>query len=245
MSLARVKNTYERFGSTDPMYAVLSVDEFKGNQGDAEKFFELGREEISGVMEYLKGVNRQVARHRALDFGCGAGRLSQALADHFSRVDGVDIAESMVSTARGHNRHGDRVQYHVNAVDHLELFASGTFDFIYSNITLQHVPPEASTNYIREFMRLLTPNGVAIFQVPSGTLYAEDSVGAFLYRVHRHHLRPLWKKLRGRHPVEIHYVPKETVHAIVDESSCSMVDIVRVNPHRREENYRYCVSKSK
>ena len=243
MSLARVKNTFERWGTMDPMYAVLSVKEFKHNQGDSNKFFQLGREEIDGVMAYLENLGQTVPRGKALDFGCGLGRLSQALADHFSEVEGVDIAESMVAAARNYNKHGHRVQYRVNVVDHLQCFSDDSFDFIYSNITLQHIPPEASTNYIREFTRVLRPNGVAIFQIPSGTSHAPGSLGAMVYRVYRHHLRPFLKRLRGKHPVEIHYVPRSIVSEIVDQAGCTMVDVLKLDRHRREDSFRYCFSK--
>ena len=243
MSLARVKNTFERFGKTDPMYAVLSVDDFKHNQGDPNKFFQLGQEEIAGVMAYLENLGMSVSHGKALDFGCGLGRLSQALAEHFAEVEGEDIAESMVDAARSYNRHGNRVRYRVNTVDHLQCFADDTFDFIYSNITLQHIPPEASMNYIREFGRILRPKGIAVFQVPSGTAHAPGSFGAMVYRVVRHHLRPFVKMLRGRHPVEIHYVPRKIVSEIVDQAGCTMVEELKLDRHRREDSFRYCFSK--
>ena len=65
----------------------------------------LGEVEASGL---------RVPHHQALDFGCGVGRLTQALAEHFERVAGVDIAASMIARARQENRHGDRVRYVVN-----------------------------------------------------------------------------------------------------------------------------------
>jgi SAM-dependent methyltransferase len=44
---------------------------------------------------------------------------------------------------------------------------STRFDFIVSNIVLKHVPPEIACSYIREFLRVLAPEGIAVFQLPS------------------------------------------------------------------------------
>ncbi len=182
-------------------------------------------------------------RQRALDFGCGVGRLSQALAEHFERVVGVDIAESMVQRAREYNRYGDRVVYLVNTSDDLEILDSNSFDFVYTNITLQHIPPEPAGKYIREFFRVLRPGGVAIFQVPSGKPYKAGSVRAWLYTIRRRHLRRIWKIVRGRPPVEMHYIALEQVKYIVEQSGGRLVDIVDVGKGRkRGKNFRYCAT---
>jgi 2-polyprenyl-3-methyl-5-hydroxy-6-metoxy-1,4-benzoquinol methylase len=99
-----------------------------------------------------------------LDFGCGLGRLSQALAQQFQRVDGVDVSASMIRQAQQFNRHGDKVEYHLNVKIDLSLFPRSQFDFIYSNIVLQHIPPRHQLLYIAEFMDLLKTDGVAYFQ---------------------------------------------------------------------------------
>lgn len=242
-SLAHVQQTYERFGRDDPMYAVLSERRFRHNRWDRAEFFGTGRTEIAEALAYVQRLGLMPRRGRVLDFGCGVGRLSQALAEHFQQVVGVDIAQSMVDRARSWNMHGDRVEYRVNARDDLRLFPDESFDFIYSNITLQHIPPEASARYIAEFVRLLRPDGVALFQVPSGPSLQTSAWGRMLYRIRRHHLRRLFKAVRGRHPVEIHYVPREEVLRLVMESGGNLVDIIDVRQHRGAGNFRYCVGK--
>ena len=243
MSLAQVKRTYEMFGREDPLYAILSVNRFRHNRWNRDEFFHTGQQEIAEVLAYVEGLGVQPQHGRALDFGCGVGRLSQALAGSFGQVVGVDIAESMVERARSYNAHGGRVEYRVNATDDLKCFANDSFDFLYSNITLQHIPPEASSRYIREFVRVLRPGGVGVFQIPSGAPYRPGSLGAMLYRIRRHHLRRFWKIVRGRHPVEIHYVPRKEVERLVAQSGGRILNVVDVHRHRREENFRYCFAK--
>jgi ubiquinone/menaquinone biosynthesis C-methylase UbiE len=48
----------------------------------------------------------------------------------------------------------------VNDQDDLRIFPDNTFDFIYSNFVLQHIKPDYTKAYIREFLRVLAPGGI-------------------------------------------------------------------------------------
>jgi 2-polyprenyl-3-methyl-5-hydroxy-6-metoxy-1,4-benzoquinol methylase len=244
MSLATVKKTFEKFGRDDPLYAVLSRKGLRHNKWDPDEFFQTGNREIGRVLRYVDALRLPLARRRALDFGCGVGRLSQALAEHFQQVVGVDIAESMIEHACRYNRHGERVRYLLNTTDRLQILDAESFDFVYSSLTLQHIPPEPAGAYIREFFRVLRPGGVAVFQVPNGRPYKAGSIRAWWYRIERRHLQPIWKVLRGRSPVQMHYIPRGQVQSIVEGCGGRIVDVVdlgrRAKPNKR---LRYCTTR--
>ena len=122
---------------------------------------------MEGLIRDISGLDAGLDRGRALDFGCGVGRLTQSLADHFDEVIGVDIAPSMIEKAESLNRHGGRCRYLVNGEDDMRVFPDGHFDLIYSNITLQHVKPVHALNYVREFFRILSRRGIMVFHMPS------------------------------------------------------------------------------
>src|SRR2546428_777897 len=73
----------------------------------------------------------------------------------------------MIRHAERFNRHGARCHYHLNASGDLGIFEPDRFDFVYTNVTLQHMEPRYAKRYIVEFLRVMRPGGVLIFQVPS------------------------------------------------------------------------------
>jgi ubiquinone/menaquinone biosynthesis C-methylase UbiE len=224
MTLKDVQKTYEDYGKDDPLYAVLSRKDAKDNKWDIEEFFASGRDEIAEAMAHLSELGVSVDKGRAMDFGCGVGRLTQALCELFERVVGVDISFSMIESAQKHNKHGDRCEYRVNTTDDLAQLDDASFDFVYSNISLQHSPPEASSNYIAEFFRILRPGGVALFQIPSGPRHDPGTLGEKLYSIKRGPLRRFWKRIRGMPPVEIHYVNQSLVEEIIESSGGRLID---------------------
>jgi SAM-dependent methyltransferase len=165
VNLKETQANWTALGEDDPMWVVLTDPEKKGHRWTPEDFFATGLREIEGLFAQLQkaGLNPP-ASGRALDFGCGLGRLSQALATRFATVDGVDISSSMIRQADTFNRFPDRVKYHVNPHDNLALFATGQYDFICSLIALQHIPPAFQQSYLRDFLRVLKPGGIACFQ---------------------------------------------------------------------------------
>ncbi len=167
MDLDGLRDTWNELGRKDAMWAVLSGPLEAPRAWDPDAFFRTGVEEVAAVLSRAAAVGAAPRRERALDFGCGIGRLSQALAGHFTEVHGVDIAAAMLEQARQQNRAGDRCHFHLNESDSLALFPDAMFDFVYSSITLQHMEPRYSRRFLAEFFRVAKPGGVVVFQIPS------------------------------------------------------------------------------
>jgi SAM-dependent methyltransferase len=70
----------------------------------------------------------------------------------------------MIEQAQALNKSPATVRYHLNVRTDLSAFPEKSYDFIYSNICLQHIPTRYQLNYIADFMRLLKPGGIAYFQ---------------------------------------------------------------------------------
>ncbi|MCC6293077.1 MAG: class I SAM-dependent methyltransferase [Bryobacterales bacterium] len=107
---------------------------------------------------------------RVIEIGCGAGRVTRALAGVFGEVHAVDISGEMIARARSFlagrpNAHA----YQNNGVDLSVLnphVADGSADFAFSTIVFQHIPSrEVIETYVREVSRLLRPGALFKFQV--------------------------------------------------------------------------------
>jgi 2-polyprenyl-3-methyl-5-hydroxy-6-metoxy-1,4-benzoquinol methylase len=164
VNIEQANKNWTELGENDPMWVVLTEQDKRGGKWTPEEFFATGREEIGQVLQRIREAGVSVLAGTALDFGCGLGRLSQALAGHFQHVDGVDVSASMIRGAQKYNKRPEKVEYHLNAKTDLSLFPKNRFDFIYSNIVLQHIPTRHQLLYVAEFMDLLKIGGVAHFQ---------------------------------------------------------------------------------
>jgi SAM-dependent methyltransferase len=108
---------------------------------------------------------------RVLEIGCGAGRVTRALAKLFGEVHGVDVSGEMVALAREALRDcPNAFVYQNNGMDLSVLPPGLIFDFAFSSIVFQHIPSrEIIENYVREVNRVLRPGALFKFQVQGDT----------------------------------------------------------------------------
>lgn len=163
--LKDIKDNWEEFARVDPLWSILPEPDKKNNRWTIQELFHTGEIEIRSVMEQLAQIPVRRLDGRALDFGCGVGRLSQALAGYFQEVWGVDISCRMIELAEKYNLHPDRCRFLVNDQPDLRLFPDDYFDFIYSNIVFQHIPPALTFGYLKEFLRIIKTGGIVVFQM--------------------------------------------------------------------------------
>jgi SAM-dependent methyltransferase len=168
MALDELKSTWDSLGSVDPLWAVLTDPARRNGGWDLEEFMETGRLTVGAAVDTLTRHDVSLGE-RVLDFGCGVGRLSNALAEHAKSVVGIDLAASMVDRARELNRHPDQVEFVL--YDGLTLpFEDGSFDGALSLLVLQHGRPEVQLRCLMELQRVVRPGGVLMLQIPSRPL---------------------------------------------------------------------------
>lgn len=221
-NLRQLAQQWERLGQEDPLWAILSEPERRGGRWNPEEFFQTGRHEVVHTIERIEAVAK-LARGAALDFGCGVGRLTQALAEHFDEAHGVDISSSMVERAREYNRWGERCRYHHNPKTELALFEDCRFDFVLSAITLQHVQPRFAVGYLQEFARVLRPGGILFFHLPSST--SKDLRGMYYRLAPARLLSTLHRWKHGYEIYEMHSIPERKVTALLESSGLEVLDV--------------------
>ena len=162
------KHDWEVLGKVDPLWSILSRPDAKHGNWNVKEFFQKGQDEIDIMMRKAKELGFPVGFDNALDFGCGVGRLSRALGEYFSTVEGVDISENMIERANDLNNNRPELRFRVNNANNLSVYQSDSFDLIYTNRVLQHVPHRKDIlNYVSEFVRVLKPGGLLVFQLLS------------------------------------------------------------------------------
>jgi SAM-dependent methyltransferase len=215
--LEHLRTTWNALGEDDPLWAILSHPDKRGGRWDADSFFAAGEHEIATVEALCAALARPRAHGLALDFGCGVGRLSRALASRYAQVIGVDISPSMLAQARELHAQFPNVRFVENAATSLEFLAAASVDLVYSVITLHHMPARLQLGYIAEFLRVLAPGGVAVFQIASG--YSHDWRGMAYRLLPNRLLAPLRRRVHdSRVAAELHVVAEADVVALASRS---------------------------
>lgn len=147
------------------------------------KFYAGGVRDVNKMMPLMHSVGlfkkAWLAQATALDFGCGLGRMSNALASvGFAKVMCVDQAHSFLDTAKKSLTKlagqgvvvadvASRVEFVQSDPDLLCRQKPSSIDFVHSIITLQHMKPMLQVAYIEQLCDVLRPGGVGYFQIPT------------------------------------------------------------------------------
>jgi SAM-dependent methyltransferase len=236
INLERLRSDWDALAKRDALWAILT-DGTKADGGwDVAEFFETGEIEMATVMGYLAEVGcLPDAAGAALDFGCGVGRLTQAMARRFAACVGVDISEEMIRRAEELNAYA-QCSYLTSVADRL-LFAEESFVFVYSNIVLQHMPRKLALRYLREFVRVLEPGGVLVFGVQDS--FVAKDVASRVERVRDVlRLRTRWKSVMGRRDgdMQLHLLSEDDVREAVRPAM--VVDVRLTNTAAKDFNGR-------
>lgn len=159
---------WDELAEHEAFWAILSEPGKEGGGWDVGEFFATGEPEMARVVARAEAFGYPRRWATALDFGCGVGRVTRAMSRHFERCVGVDVSPIMVESARRLNREVTGCEFIVNDRADLALFDDAEFDFIYCSIVLQHLPSaRLIEGYLRELVRVLHPNGLLVFQLPT------------------------------------------------------------------------------
>jgi ubiquinone/menaquinone biosynthesis C-methylase UbiE len=134
-----------------------------------EEFFASGERTVADeILTDLVNIcqGKSTKEMRALEIGCGAGRVTRALANLFGEVHGVDGSGEMIRQAKMALRDRPNAFVYQNNGKDLSVVPAIEFDFAFSTIVFQHIPSrEIIENYVCEVSRLLRPGALFKFQV--------------------------------------------------------------------------------
>jgi len=88
----RIARAWQTFGETEPHWSVLVSEDYRQDklEENIDRFYASGISDIDVHLNFLRRASLPTSFGKALDFGCGVGRLTLALAPHADQVVGVD-----------------------------------------------------------------------------------------------------------------------------------------------------------
>ena len=156
-----MENIWDKFAEENPQFYIMTGDTDYSTEEGKKHFFKTGeiftRETLEDVLPLLPG------KERALEIGCGVGRLTLPHSNIFDRIVAVDLSTVMLDWL---NR---------NAIDfnkkNIETFKpSGEwdnyeFDYAYSFIVFQHIEIfDIIKDYIIRISECLREGGILQIQ---------------------------------------------------------------------------------
>jgi SAM-dependent methyltransferase len=138
-----------RKGQSDDEFLASAADVVRGLEGELKRF--------------PPGDRRS---RRALEIGCGPGRLMRPMSWNFGEIHGVDVSDEMISLAAAKLKNVPNAFLRSTNGTDLSCYEDNFFDFVYSYGVFQHIPSrEVVLSYLAETRRVLKPGGFARCQI--------------------------------------------------------------------------------
>lgn len=214
----RVQSVWRALGETRPHWSVLTGPEFLPEQIDPAaitEFYRSGEANIDTLMRTLARNRVDASKLRTcMDFGCGLGRLSAALASRFERVTAVDVSSSHLAMARE-----ALTERGISNVDLVQLETVGgverlpTVDLVFSVIVLQHNPPPVMYAILESLLGRVARGGVAVIQIPT-----------WLPNGYRFDAEDYLRE--GGTQMEMHAIPQADVLALVRAAGMELLEVI-------------------
>lgn len=215
--LERTGLYWEQVGREAPHWSVLTQDRFRPDAigKNLDTFYATGRNDaqlVEGVLT-RHGIAPE-ALPRAVEFGCGVGRVTLALARLFDRVTGCDIsaAHLALAAAQAEARIVDNVAWH-RSTPAAPMPPGQGWDFWFSRIVLQHNPPPVAAHLLRLAFAGLRPGGVAMVQMATHRVGYAFSVSDYLAAA------------ADPPAMEVHILPQAAIFALVREAGLEVLEV--------------------
>jgi SAM-dependent methyltransferase len=145
----------------DPFYAVATWPDRLGSW-TPEEFYAVGTSDWEDFERHWRHAWPELGG-TCLEIGCGAGRITQALARSFERVIALDVSEEMLALARA--AVPDNVEFQLVDATSVPL-QDNSVDAVFTCHVLQHLESLVYVeSYLAEAHRVLRPGGALMIQL--------------------------------------------------------------------------------
>jgi SAM-dependent methyltransferase len=212
--VAKVRAQYAKVGPTEPHFSVVmdSPEAIDSVDANISQFWATGHAQAQDLLQPLEHFGLTELKNKtAVEFGCGIGRLSLGLAGKFKQLHSYDVSDSQITLAKKasvdagvHNS-----QFHLSSGN--PFSALEPTDFFYSKNTFEHYPPPIIHQFIRNALRSLKSDGLALFQVPTSGFDYTFSMANFLSKDNESAVR--------------HCLPQYAIFALISEAKCELLEV--------------------
>jgi 2-polyprenyl-3-methyl-5-hydroxy-6-metoxy-1,4-benzoquinol methylase len=213
--LEGIAEKWRRYGENEPHWSVIVSPDFLSTNiaQTIDRFYASGRGNVELALRAVRRAGADPAKFKtAVDFGCGVGRLTLALAGRVEFVTGIDISPGHLRLARERARETGIGNVEFEAISTIsEIMMLAKTDFIISIIVLQHNPPPVIAELLRMLLRLLNPGGIAYIQVPTFIDDYAFDIDSYL--------------AGDKVDMEMNSLPQRNVFEIIHEEGCIPLEV--------------------
>ena len=165
-----MKKEWDQRASKNAYHFVSTFRE----EWDDESFYRWGEVQTQAVIDKFFGdLKIDPSDLIVLEIGCGAGRMSRALASRFKLVYAYDVSDRYIQIAKKKNSHLQNVVFHSNDGLSFPEIADESIDFCFSGWTMRHMPTkQVVIKNIEDMSRVLKNGGLYKIDPPIGTVRA-------------------------------------------------------------------------
>jgi SAM-dependent methyltransferase len=207
---------WQHLGENEPYWSILTADRFKlaNIAATGDEFYLSGKGAIDLMRAFFTRNEQSLEGVKTvIELGCGVGRQTCSLSQHFERVIGVDVSSPHIELARKALKQrvgGANVELvQLATIDDLNKISQ--CDLFYSVLVLQHNPPPLIVHALDLAFDRVKPGGYALFQVPTFMQGYKFS----------------WKDQldRGGQSMEMHVLPQFAVYALLRRHCLELLEV--------------------
>jgi len=151
---------WQAISASEPYYGVLTHPNFlRANMTEQARrdFFATGDHDVQDLLATIRArIALDFKPQHAIDFGCGVGRLSLAMAHYARHVTGIDVSPTMLSEAEQ-----ERQARGATNVSFRSDLPSPGYDWVNSYLVFQHILPERGYDLLAALLDGLSADGIA------------------------------------------------------------------------------------
>ncbi|MEO7538436.1 MAG: methyltransferase domain-containing protein [Pyrinomonadaceae bacterium] len=226
--MSKAKDIWEDYAANDAYFAVSTFDKFRSSNIDdvaKAEFFETGHQHVDEVWSELEtAFGVELRPKRAIDYGCGVGRILLPLAKKCDLATGVDISSAMLKETRCNAAAMATENIRLQSAEEFFAADADTYDLVHSYIVLQHIDPSIGYRIIGKMLTRLVPGGFGMLHVTFKD--PSSSFQRFRFKIYRdvpciHRFMNIVRGIKER-LMPMYEYDRERVMDILGQHSCEM-----------------------